>query len=378
VATEHNPQDRKDNFSLDLDYEGEADELTNEFEDLELDNCDDEDDIAVVSDLFQQLSQDSYLPNAADEESCLAAATAEKEKPHISPKDKYLSSPATNSRFLAWQSIAKKRREIWPILAGTGILTLVVLGLLFAARRHLEPSVTLSPPPSPATAVLTDVTVDRVNFSNLNTKQVVALAQADLRQGDLKRATAAVEELLDRHALSETEVALAVIPQQLIDTPDISFLRGRLAWQQFSTGRKKFSLNDARRFWETAVKKQPHTPLYLNALGFVYYAEGNLDRAIALWFDALSIGEQKLAQKVDAATQRDVLNSYAGIALALSQLAAKQTGDRGQTLLQEALKLRQKVLKEAVASFQPDTLAKNWMWPKAAVRDWQAFLEIER
>jgi tetratricopeptide (TPR) repeat protein len=378
VATEDNPQDRKDNFSLDFDDEGEADELTNEFEDLELDNCDDEDDIAVVSDLFQQLSQDSYSPNIADGESCLAAATAAREKPQIPPKDKYLSSPATNSRLLAWQSLAKKKREILPILAGTGILTLVVLGLLFAARRHFEPSVTLSPPPSPTTAVLTDVTVDRVNFSNLDTKQVVALAQTDLRQGDLKRATAAVEELLDRNALSETEVALAVIPQQLVDTPDISFLRGRLAWQQFSTGRKKFSLNDARRFWETAVKKQPHTPLYLNALGFVYYAEGNFDRAIALWFDALSIGEQKLAQKVDAATQRDVLNSYAGIALALSQLAAKQTGDRGQTLLQEALKLRQKVLKEAVASFQPDTLAKNWMWPKTAIRDWQAFLEIER
>ncbi|MBW4621133.1 MAG: hypothetical protein KME17_17465 [Cyanosarcina radialis HA8281-LM2] len=378
MATEDNSQHQKDNFSIELDYEGEADELISELEDLELDNFDDEDDIAVVSDLFQQLSQDSYSPNLGDEEICLAAATVEREKPPILPKNKYLPSPATNFQPLAWQSLAKKRREIWPVLAGTGVLTLVVLGFLFAARRHPEPSVTISPPPSPGTAMLTDVTVDRVNFSNFDTKQVVALAQADLRQGNLKTATAAVEELLDRDALSEAEVALAVVPQQLVDTPDISFLRGRLAWQQFSTGRKKFSLNDARRFWETAVKKQPHTPLYLNALGFVYYTEGKFDRAIALWFDALSIGEQKLAQKIDAATQRDVLNSYAGIALALSQLSTKQPGDRGQKLLQEALKLRQKVTKEAAASFQPEILEKNWMWPKTAVRDWQAFLEIER
>lgn len=383
MATENNRQHQKEDLSLHLDPEDEVDELTSDFEDLELDNSDYEDDLAVVSDLFHQISQDNYAPESAAEESYLAAATASREKEkeerikqHPSRNYKPLSSSIANYQFWPWQPAVKRMPKSWLIVAATGILA-VLFGSLFWANYYLKPSNTLSASKTPAATSPSDRS-GQANFSSLETKQVVALTQTNFRQGDVKTAAGGVEELLDRQAWSEAEVALAVVPQQLLDTPAVSFLRGRLAWQQFSTGRKKFSLNDARRFWETAVKKQPHTPLYLNALGFVYYAEGNFNQAIAVWFDALSSGEQQLTQNRDLATQKYVLNSYAGLALALSQLAAKEPGDRGQTLLQEALKLRQKVLKEAASSFQPEVLQKDWMWSKSMIQDWRSLLDLEK
>jgi tetratricopeptide (TPR) repeat protein len=111
-----------------------------------------------------------------------------------------------------------------------------------------------------------------------------------LIQGDLQGGLQAVEELLSpsRNALRAAQAALDLIPSSQANDPGVNFLKGRVAWQAIQTGDKKYSVDDARRYWETAVKAKPDSLLYTNALGFAYYAEGNMNRANDSWFKALS------------------------------------------------------------------------------------------
>jgi tetratricopeptide (TPR) repeat protein len=143
-------------------------------------------------------------------------------------------------------------------------------------------------------------------------------------------------------------------------------LRGRLAWQSVQVGDRDFDILDARRYWETAVKQQPKSISFLNALGFAYYAAGDFNRANQAWYDALTLIEK------EKNPSPEVLNTYAGLALGLRQLAQNQSGKSKQELLDKALQLHQKVMDVDAINFQTDTLSKNWMWSEQAIKDWQA------
>ncbi|MBW4574478.1 MAG: CHAT domain-containing protein [Aphanothece sp. CMT-3BRIN-NPC111] len=401
--------------SDDLYYDDE--DLADIDDDLESGDPDYEADFALVSDLFSQISQ----PNSTTDEPVVAVSDSENLLPNVSeiypslpenPHDRGAAPPPEPTetskhgytlvkssascsppvrfwRGLGWKSgrqggqgvpfvlPALNAKGIFAIAFGIASLT-AFLGLWFLTYRSPRPSDVLvqqeaSAPPHQRPRA----NIQQANFQTPDTKALQAIAIEKFQQGDIESAQVAVEELLNRNALPQASAALAVVPKQQLDTPTINFLRGRLAWQSISAGNKDFRLDDARRLWETAVKKQPKSTLYLNALGFAYYAEGNFDRAVKVWFDALSISEQKQATAVGSATEKEALTTYAGLAMALRKSAQKEPPDKRESLLYEAMKLRQKVMTEDPVQFQPEALSKNWMWSKNAIQDWQALSKIK-
>ncbi|MHC5720888.1 MAG: heterocyst differentiation protein, partial [Nostoc sp.] len=114
-----------------------------------------------------------------------------------------------------------------------------------------------------------------IDLQTASTRIVTATATEKMSQGDLQGGLLAVEELLNRGALAAAETALKLIPNKQADDPSVNFYKGRLAWQSIQTGDKNYSVDDARRYWETAAKAKPESLLYNNALGFAYYTEGN-------------------------------------------------------------------------------------------------------
>ncbi len=44
--------------------------------------------------------------------------------------------------------------------------------------------------------------------------------------------------------------------------------------------------------------------------------------------------------------------------------------------LNEAVKLRQKVITDDPENFQMDKLSQNWLWTEKALKDWKALLKL--
>ena len=244
-------------------------------------------------------------------------------------------------------------------------VAIALLGFWFFQNRPPQPGELLESQRSslPVTQ-LPSSNLKAVDLKTANTSTVTVAAIEQFGQNNLAAAVPAVEELLNRGALQQAKGALDTVSRQQIDDAAISFLRGRLAWQSIQTGNKDYSLDDARRFWEVAVKKQPKSIAYLNALGFAYYAEGNFKRANEVLFDALYLtGENKPNQ--------NTLTTYAGLALGLKELAKTQPDDKRTKLLDESKKLRQKVMTDDPVNFQPEALSKNWLWSEKIIQDWQ-------
>ncbi|PAX51287.1 cell division protein HetF [Brunnivagina elsteri] len=226
---------------------------------------------------------------------------------------------------------------------------------------------------------------NQINFETEKTELVTAYASEKLSQGDLEPGLKAVEALLNRNALAAAKTSLDVIPQKYIQEPSVNFYKGRLAWQSVQVGDKNFSIDDARRYWETAVKAQADSVIYTNALGFAFYAEGNVNRANDSWFRALSLAtakEQKPSATPMSANatvkvkQRDDLTAFAGLALGLYKTSQNESGAKREQYINEAVKLRQKVVTDDPYNFQMDKLGQSWLWNEKALQDWKALLQV--
>lgn len=271
------------------------------------------------------------------------------------------------SLFRDWRRNERVSPFLWGVFGVTTIAAVALLGVWGLQNRQPQPLESASVPP------LTNVSPSPVssNLPKVDTSSLTALAIERFTQGDLVAGKSAVEELFNRGALSQGRAALEAVPKQQIDHPTINFLRGRLAWESIQRGNKDYSLDDARRYWELAIASAPNIISYRNALGFAYYAEGKYDRAIQVWFDALAKSEQK-KNPTAIASNKDTLTTYAGLSLGLQQLAQTQPEDKKKSLLNESLKLRQKVMADDPVNFQPDKLSNNWMWPEKAIQDWRS------
>lgn len=214
-----------------------------------------------------------------------------------------------------------------------------------------------------------------IDLETAATGIVTTSATQKLSQGDLQGGLLAVEELLNRGALAAAETALKLVPNKQVDDPSVNFYKGRLAWQSIGTGDNNYSVDDARRYWETAAKAKPESLLYNNALGFAYYAEGNLNRANDSWFKALNLALKEQNTDSKTAVPEDALTSYAGLALGLYKSALSQSSGKQTQYLNEAIKLRQMVLNSDSVNFQVDKLAKNWLWTEKAIEDWRSLLQ---
>ncbi|BAZ16614.1 heterocyst differentiation protein [Calothrix sp. NIES-4071] len=403
---------------LELDWLGEETwgDLVDEIEDY--DDPSYADDSAIVSDLFRQLDQqkavessisDSLIDpeetipglevsddlssvdrqvekwrrdrSARDSESIVSRAS---NQTSLQGREMLGSTNASNSTIttsphdlvsIKEQGVKRRKSKLIPLvgLVGAGAIAFAV-----GINWWHQPNVLNNLP---------QVTVpdySKINLDKEKTEKVTAFATEKINQGDLNTGLKAIEALLNRNALPEAETVLKLIPQQNIDNPSVTFLFGRLAWQSIQVGNKKYSIDDARRYWQTAVKAKPDSIVYTNALGFAYYAEGDINRANDSWFQALSIAtkaQQPTALNMSAnasvqPTQRQDLMAYAGLALGLYKSAQQQPPAKREQYLSEAVKLRQKVISEDPRSFQVDKLNQNWLWTEKITQDWKSLLKI--
>ena len=214
------------------------------------------------------------------------------------------------------------------------------------------------------------------NPAKADTNSLTGVATTSFSQGNLKAGQEAVEALLDRGALPAAGSALQTLPAEK-DVPAISFLRGRLAWQFVKIRSSNYSVEDARRYWETAAKGNSD-PRYYTALGFAYYGEGNFKRAGDAWFQAIALTKQQKSAQGDIRTpSQEALDAYSGLALVTMKSRSGQAADQQTRLKGEAVKLRDQVLRQAPIQFQPDALAKNWVWSEATIADWKALLAVK-
>jgi tetratricopeptide (TPR) repeat protein len=349
----HQPIEAK-NMAAEKDFDEETDWL-------DLDTSDSEDDIALVSGLFQQISQETTETQdkpediAPDPEIVIPPLPIQKPQPR---------SPKIQKKYLVGIGLAIA-------LGITG--TLVVIYNRFSQQNSVITERDPLPIDSPSLTLPSTSPAEK--FRQTDTPRLTQIATQRFAEGEVKTATAALEALLDRNALAEAKTVIAAISPTLSNTAEISFLRGRLIWQSLDSQINTKQIQAVRTLWQNAVKKQPNSVLYRNALGFAYYAEKNYDEAIAVWFDAITIEQEAKLQLLAQPAKKQVLNNYAGISLALWRGASSQTGEQKQKLVRESIKLGKKVLREAAIDFQPENLSQDWMWSKAAIQDWRTFLK---
>ncbi|MDJ0736521.1 MAG: CHAT domain-containing protein [Nostocaceae cyanobacterium] len=226
----------------------------------------------------------------------------------------------------------------------------------------------------------------QINLKTAATAIVTAHATEKLSQGDLEAGLSATEELLKRNVLPNARIALAVIPTEQANDARVNFLKGRLAWQSIQLRDRTETtetIDDARRYWENAVKADPESILYSNALGFAYYAEDKLNRANDFWFKAIRLADK---QQNTSATNvshpkkvpKDTLTAYAGLAIGLYKSSEQmEPGNKRDQYLNKAVKLRQMVLKGDKTHFQLKQLSQNWLWSEQAIADWKSLLEVK-
>ncbi|WYL95892.1 MAG: cell division protein HetF [Gloeotrichia echinulata IR180] len=371
-------------------------------DEIEYDDSNYAEDSALVSDLFRQLDAQQL----ASEQGLLTAElvqqvteNSQKTKQvtgEIAAYDQQASLweevPGTtqpagnfpgnweNSPINSSQAVLSKPlnlRQLLPIIAfigGSAIALLIGFGWWWQNRPISSlPDI----PPIPSSSPIQPTTP--IDLKTANTGIVTATATEKLSQGDIEGGLLAVEELLNRGVLPSAQAALNLIPPKQADSPAVNFFKGRLAWQSVQIGDKKYSIDDARRYWESAVRSQPDSFVYNNALGFAYYAENNLNRANDSWFNALNLALKQ--QNTVAATKslptkggvpKDALTSYAGLALGLYKSAYNQPIAKQSQYINEAIKLRQVVLQHDPINFQIDKLGNNWLWTENAITDWRS------
>lgn len=274
-----------------------------------------------------------------------------------------------------------RQHHLWPALFLLGTASVIVVALMglgvipggfwSAPVARIESSPSPAEPSSPSRFPR-----EPQEWASQSTEAVTAIAIDRLSHADLDTGQQAVTALLDRSALAEARAALATVPNRNLSDPRVTFLWGRLIWQSLQTGDpQNYTIDDARRYWETAVRDQPNVPAFRNALGFAYLAEGNLERANREWLRSLSLSEQILAQNPQAQNQplpADMLTAYAGMAIALHQSANQQPPAVQANLRKRADELYRLVTAQAPEAFQPDSLQKNWLWTEASIRTWQS------
>ena len=225
-------------------------------------------DEAVVQELLETLGQETPkssphppVPLSTDPKPSLSESSQRSERGTPLP------STATS------ETGSKRPTYSKPIIVGvTAVFVLGVGGAIWGWRDRPQTDPTL--PPSLSHGTNED--------QPLPNSELTAMAIQELGAGNIETGTPLVVDLLASHrnALNSAEAALAVIPRQDLDRPDVLFLKGRLAWQNVQVGNTLYSLDDSRRFWQAAAQQDPDSPLYALALGFVFYAEDNLTAAM--------------------------------------------------------------------------------------------------
>jgi len=374
-----------DDFQLPI-YGFEQDEELEDL-DLPLDDLEDEDgvamheDSALVAEIFGEVTNSEL---AGKPEPGGAIALNQKAPLAISESRENSHNPPSTDNHKTIKQVKPRWRHLLKIgLPFIGVAAMGI-GTWFSFNRGPQPAALLpSLPPEPVIIKKAKPIKEPINLDATSTREVTAKAIGFFSQNDLTEAKLAVESLLDRGALPDAKAALAAVALELQDDPNILFLQGRLAWEFVKRGNNNYSVEDARRYWELAVKKNPNSLEYRNALGFAHYAEGRLIQAYQAWQQVTNRNETYVTYQPAASTtispepsleQIEFLNAYAGIGLVLMKSAENISPEQKAIQLSKAMKFREKVISDAPVNFIPVELSSQWMWSENAIRDWRLLL----
>ncbi|MDJ1183279.1 CHAT domain-containing protein [Roseofilum sp. BLCC_M143] len=232
-----------------------------------------------------------------------------------------------------------------------GTVLLVAIGIIYGMPhfRQRLPHPSLVPDPSDPTLFPDS---DNPNINRMKR------AIAQFTEGNIPAGATEVEALLDSGVVSYAMNALNAVPDRDRNIAEINYLWGRLVWQAIQQGDRDYSFDDARRYWDAAVRGDRTQAKYYNALAFAYYAEENYDRAEDNFAKAIS-----LTYSPDSAER---LTAYAGQAL----IYAREEKDS------EAAAMYQLVIQKDPAHFQPQALeTRDWLWTNTAIAQWQFLLD---
>ncbi|MEO1764487.1 MAG: cell division protein HetF [Cyanobacteria bacterium J06629_18] len=403
-------QDNSDSDFLGEDMWGDL------VDEIEYDDPSYSEDSAIVSDLFRQIDDEKSLAESPMNAELVGQLEDDYQQKQLSPDLNYQSEDtliwdknqyplqlgseqsvannetSTQESFADWKERSKattelakaaakkeKRNQRLTLLGVLGISAIAFIGGIDYLRTQQKP---------PIITEVVEKTTPSFDLRTATAEAITEYASNKLREGEINQGLKAVEELLNRNVLSNAETALENVDKSQIDNPYLNFIKGRLAWQFIQTGNTKYSIDDARRYWEVATDKDPDSFLYKNALGFAYYAEGNLNRANDSWFKAMELSfRNNSAQPVSNSNgllsasqevEKEALAAYAGLALSLYQMSRNLPSDRKAQYLREALNLVSKVMKDDSQNFQRNSLAQNWLWTEKAINDWQSLLKLEQ
>ncbi|MBD1824044.1 CHAT domain-containing protein [Cyanobacteria bacterium FACHB-DQ100] len=284
--------------------------------------------------------------------------------PDLHVEDIKITEEPIVDRIFGTRKSRPARRHPWLVLGISGAVAAVLGVVGFSAWRAS------TPPPSQLIDAVRELD-QPVGANPSRANILVSTATRSFAQGDLRSGQDAIEELLSQGQLAAADSAFQNVPPDKLDNPAVAFLRGRIAWQSVQQRKSSYSLDDAQNYFETALKGN-RTPQVLNALGFVYYSQGNADRAGRSWLNAA-----KLAREIGGAAKREELTAQAGLALAFNKEAQTQKGNARNQSRQRAVALRDRVSDEAPEQFQIKALSQNWYWSESAIADWRKLMAIK-
>ncbi|MFE4107743.1 CHAT domain-containing protein [Almyronema epifaneia] len=372
---------------------------------LEADEDYDE-DFAIVSGLLQQLAPTAAVASSAtvspaahpeatvaatpdeaaliDKSQPTAAAVAEQttaDTPSAAQLSQPMASASASPFFKGLTPLWPQPAQRWlPIVGAVALVAGIgLVGVL--TNRQRDSNLT-------AEQVLADPSLLQSLEQLDETADPVAIATVAFNRNLLTPALDIVTELLERNRLPEAEAALKAASDRQRQEPEFLYLLGRLQWQRLATQSADYSAADAARSWAAAVAKRPNEARYQVALGFAYYDQGEFEQAFDTWEQAIGIDQQVQNLQPLIASGKDsealvaepiVLNAYAGLALALVQLADQQANFvQRERMLSTAQKYYLMVIQadpEAFNSPSAFEFEHNWLWQEAAIADWQRLQE---
>jgi len=353
-----------------------------------------EEDVTLVADLLRQLTPPTEMDKVAAD-APIAQSVTQNLSPSVNPDASPSFVSAEQSDVTVQMPHPQRQRSHanrWvPLLGSLGAAAVIAAGIWSYSQFQQGGIVLQFPESSP-------ISFGTVDLQTADPEEVKTIAINHFNRQRYTEGEKAVTALLDRGELRESAEALAAVPTR-IDTPEMNFLWGRLAWQGMETGSPVHTLKDARRYWELAAKADPDNAKYQEALGFAYYAENQPLRAMEVWMQALAVSDNQFSLTQHAvnasapgastpssdsssdaipteAGDRTLLTTYAGLALALWNTSIDQYPAQQENLLRKAVRIYDMVQRSDPTNFQVEALQRNWLWKDGAIRDWQALSRL--
>ncbi|TAD75109.1 MAG: CHAT domain-containing protein [Oscillatoriales cyanobacterium] len=278
-----------------------------------------------------------------------------------------IDSPAPNSPT---ESIAQAVPRVPRVIPRTWLAigaTALLLGLGGLWRSSLRPA-----PIIPSSRPSLIAPLPPKDWVTMSTAELAQMGMAAVRQKQLPLVTSAIEALLvpERNAAAAALKIVEALPQTDANSPDLLYLRGRVAWQLARQNNPDQSFADALRYWQLAINAAPDDARSRLALGFAQWQLDQPNEAESTWNEMLARLEANPNRPADVDARPMAL---AGLAL-VAQGRSSQPNAAAESA-ERAITLRQQVLNEAADRFSPVTvLAQNWLWTEKAIAQWQQLL----